>query len=132
MRAVVVKEGKLLILRESQAYKTGSNRGKYGLPGGKIRPGERYQEALRRELVEECGLQVEIGQPIYVDEWWPAIAQGQVQIIGIFFECSSVSTEVKLSGDFDDYQWITLGDYKKYNLVDPEPKAVAAYIGLKK
>ncbi len=44
-------------------------RGRYpwGLPGGWVRWHERPQDALRRELVEEVGLDVRVGLPLLVD-----------------------------------------------------------------
>jgi 8-oxo-dGTP diphosphatase len=55
---VIEKEGKILIARRGKydrlAYK-------WEFPGGKIEPGETPQEALRRELHEELGIETEVG-----------------------------------------------------------------------
>jgi 8-oxo-dGTP pyrophosphatase MutT (NUDIX family) len=37
-----------------------------GLPGGKIDPGERAMEAIRREVFEETGLQITVVRPLYL------------------------------------------------------------------
>jgi len=60
--------GKVLIIRESPAYKDGTNIGKYDMPGGKIEPGENFILGLQREVREECGLEVTMGKPIHVAE----------------------------------------------------------------
>ena len=36
---------------------------KYEFPGGKIEPGESKVEALKRELIEEMDMEVEVGEP---------------------------------------------------------------------
>lgn len=42
--------------------------GKYGLPGGGVAPGERLEVALKREVREETGIQVEVGKMLFFKE----------------------------------------------------------------
>lgn len=116
-KAFIIYRGKILIVRESTKYKDGTNSGSYDVPGGRIKPGQKFDKSLLREIKEETGLNVRIGRPFYVGEWRPKVGRESWQIVGTFFECFSRSNKVKLSRDHDDYQWINPKNYKKYKLI---------------
>ena len=118
IRAFIIHDGKVLLLKESTEYKDGINVGKFDVVGGRIEPGQRFDESLIREINEETGLNVEIGRPFFVNEWRPILRGEQWQIVGTFFECFSSSDKVILSKDHDEYIWINPKDYKKYNIID--------------
>ncbi|MDP3953495.1 MAG: NUDIX domain-containing protein [bacterium] len=118
IRAFIIHDGKVLLLKESTEYKDGINAGKFDVVGGRIEPGQRFDESFIREINEETGLNVEIGRPFFVNEWRPIVRGEQWQIVGTFFECFSSSDKVILSEDHDEYIWINPKDYKKYNIID--------------
>jgi len=134
MKAVIVdKTGKVLILREAATYGEGTQRGRYHMPGGRIEAGENFEEALRREIKEETGLEVEIDRPIYVGEWRPVIRGVPHQIIGTFFVCTPKGeNSVKLSDEHDDYKWINPKDRSKYDLMNPEDKVIDNFAEFRK
>src|SRR3990167_2126514 len=70
-KAVIVQDGKVLILRESDKYKEGTNKGRYDFPGGRVKSGENHEEALKREVREECSLEIEIEGSIFGGEVEP-------------------------------------------------------------
>lgn len=114
----IVHRGKVLILRESNKYEDGSNSSKYDVVGGRIKPGQRFDESLVREISEETGLTTKIGSPFCVGEWRPIVKDIQWQVVGTFFECFSDTDVVKLSEDHDDYQWINPLEYSNYPLIE--------------
>jgi A/G-specific adenine glycosylase len=59
--AVIHHNGKILI---AQRPLEGMLGGLWEFPGGKQKPGETLVECLQREILEELGLQIEVGQPI--------------------------------------------------------------------
>ncbi len=131
MKAVIVKDGKILILREAATYADGTQRGRYHMPGGRIEPGENFEDALRREVKEETGLEVEIIMPIYTGEWRPIIREVPHQIIGTFLACSPKGKiEIKLSTEHDAFEWISPADREKYDIMDPEDKVIDKYAEL--
>jgi 8-oxo-dGTP diphosphatase len=117
-KAFVVFEDKVLLLREAGSYQEGTNIGRYDVPGGRLKPGERFDEALKREVKEETGLDIEIGAPIAVNEWRPVVKGEPWQIVGVFFKCRANSAEVRLSSDHDQFLWIDPKDYLKHPIID--------------
>ena len=57
--AIIEKEGKILIARRALDQQLA---GKWEFPGGKVEDGESPEECLKRELEEEFGIQVEVGE----------------------------------------------------------------------
>ena len=123
-KAVIVNDGKVLIIRESSSYEEGTNMGKYDFPGGRIEPGEALETALKREAKEECGLDIQIGQPFYVGEWRPVVKGAKLQIFGIFFKCRAENSKIVLGSDFDDYKWIGYDEREKFNLLPAVGEAI--------
>lgn len=123
-KAVIINEhGKVLLLREASTYEEGTHLGRYQIPGGRLNPGESYEDGLRREAKEETGLAVEPLYPIFVGEWRPTIKGVPTQIIAIFTVCKARSSDIKLSEEHDAFEWVNPADYT-VDVVDPEPEVL--------
>ena len=129
-KAFISYKGKVLVIRESSQYKDGSKKGGYDLPGGRMRPGEAFDKSLLREVEEETGLTIKIGQPFFVNESWPVVRGEQWQIVRIFFRCIASSSKVVLSEDHDDFQWIDPLKYKESHIIENLFPAFEAYLKL--
>ncbi len=116
-KAFINSDGKVLLLKESKKYTEGTNAGYFDVVGGRITPGERFDECLVREIKEETGLDVKVGRPFYVDEWRPMVREEPWQVVGIFFECFADSNEVVLSEDHDEYKWIDPKNHANEHLI---------------
>lgn len=118
-KAVVTNpEGKILIVRESGSYEEGTNEGKWDVVGGRIDPEESLFEGLKREVEEESGLEVEVGNTITTHEKFQNIKEEKVHIIRIYFQCTTEKTEVVLSEDHDKYKWIDLEEIEAYPVLE--------------
>lgn len=126
-KAVIAKDGRMLVLREAHTYNEGSQRGKYGLPGGRINPGEPFEHGLLREVIEETGLQITIGEPLFVGEWSPVIEGVKNHIVAIFFVCAALTDTVTVSDEHDEYQWVSLEEARKLVMMPPDDQVVEKY-----
>jgi 8-oxo-dGTP diphosphatase len=127
-KAFVIHKGKILLLRESNKYAEGTNEGKFDVPGGRLKPGEAFDEALIREVQEETGLSVYVGKPFFVGEWRPHVHGEQWQVVGIYFICTAGSDDVRLSADHDAVEWIDPAEYVDYPLISVVEAAFEAYM----
>jgi len=126
-KAFIVKDGKVLVVRESSNYKDGTNAGKYDIVGGRLEPGQRFDESLLREIKEETGLHASIGKPFFVNEWRPEVRGEKWQIVATFFACNA-DGEVVLGEDHDHHKWIDPKEYKEHNLIENLYPAFEAFL----
>jgi 8-oxo-dGTP pyrophosphatase MutT (NUDIX family) len=107
LKAFIEREGKLLVVRES-------NGGKWEVPGGRIDVGEEelaMHDILRREIDEELGkdFQLTMGEPFtsWIRPWTPP-KTGLVYLTG--YRCSYVSGEIIISHEHTETRWIAKTD----------------------
>lgn len=105
-------EGQVLLLQRSKRSKT--NPGKWELPGGKIDPGESFDSALNREIMEETGLIVQILHAA-------GTAEQQVpgwHVIHLVMTGEIVSGTVSISDEHEEFRWVPEKDLARYELAD--------------
>lgn len=131
-KVLISHKGKILLLQESSKYKEGTQAGKFDVVGGRIAPGESFEEGLKREVVEETGLAIKLGKPFFVNESWPIVKGEKWQIVRIFLEAFSDSDKVTLSEDHEKYIWVDPKDYKSHGLIENLIPIFEAYLSLPK
>ncbi len=113
--AVIERDGKLLITRRPEGSHLS---GLWEFPGGKPQPGETFEQALRREIDEELGAEVSVGERIETIEW--QYPDKRVRLV--FFRCDVRGEPRPLEGQ--EMAWVTPAELARYEF----PPADAALI----
>ncbi len=106
--AVIEKDGKILLARRKQGDVLA---GKWEFPGGKLEPGETPEQCLRRELMEELGVDTKIGAFICASKF----EYKHLPIELLAYRVEHLSGEFKLS-DHDRLAWVAPADLTGYDL----------------
>ncbi|MFD3841018.1 (deoxy)nucleoside triphosphate pyrophosphohydrolase [Streptomyces sp. NPDC058642] len=99
--------------------------GRWELPGGKVEPGETPQAALARELREELGVEVEVGERIPGE--WPLKPPYVLQVWTA--RLLPASPRPKPLQDHDDLRWLTREQLWDVPWLDQDVEAVRKIAG---
>lgn len=106
--AAIIEDGngRILIARRAKGK---SQEGMWEFPGGKLEPGESPEACLRRELLEEMGIEIEPYAYFGINEH----DYGTVKIRLIAYKARFVSGEIQLT-DHDAYRWVSPEEFGEY------------------
>lgn len=95
----------LLKIRSKSAH----DAGKWEIPGGKVKKGEFFDQALIREYLEETGLDVNIESLYNVvqNNYTACKTSEKVHSIQLIMDVSCNSDEVIISNEHDEYGWFS-------------------------
>lgn len=121
--AVVVRDGRVLIVRRAHEPR----KGEWSLPGGHLHLGESLIDAVRREVKEETGLEV---QPAAIVETFERVHRdpdGRVRFhfVIIDFVCESPGGDAVAGSDAEAVAWVTAAELDAYG-VNPHAVAIIA------
>ncbi len=106
--AVVIRNGTVLLVKRRDP----PNEGQWAIPGGSVRLGESLQEAAEREILEETGVRIRAGKPIYAFDVIDRDTGGQPRYHYVITDLLGeyVSGEPTARDDASDARWLTPSD----------------------
>lgn len=114
---LIEKDGKYLITRRAAVndYMPGF----WDIPGGTIEFGEETLDALQREVAEETGLKIEIGDILFVSGYKTSEIRHQFWLV---YDAKYLGGEVRINPEeHDEYRWVSIeemADLKKIAFLD--------------
>ena len=78
---------------------------KWAFPGGKMERGETVMDALKREVLEEVGLEIEDAKTFLKD--FTFVRPDGHNVVGFCFGVQAKSENVMIANDFEEFRWIT-------------------------
>ena len=102
--AVVFKDDCVLLVRRGRP----PARGQWAIPGGNVKLGETLQQAAQREILEETGIVIAAGEPVYTFDAIVRDDKGRIQFHYVIVDLAGqyVDGEVNAGDDADDVRWV--------------------------
>jgi len=106
--AIVIREGKVLLVKRAAA----PSRGLWAIPGGSLELGETLQRGAEREILEETGIRIRAGVPVYAFDFIEYDANNQLHyhFVVVDMEAEYVAGEVQAADDALDASWVSPED----------------------
>lgn len=104
--AILINDGLILIAKRKAEDSFGE---KWEFPGGTIEDGETPEDCLKREMKEEFGMGVSIGE--YLGESIYHYDHGWIKLLAYrtYWESGNIVAKVH-----EDYQWVSNGELSNY------------------
>ena len=110
--AFIKRNNRYLAIRRAKNVEIGT----WETPGGKVNLNERVEDALKREIREELGVDIKINKFLGWGEGFncPTEFGFKIHRFVLYFDCEMISGELKLDGiEVKEYKWVTRDEFKK-------------------
>ena len=126
--AVIVQDGKVLIVKRKYEPLAGQ----WSIPGGAVELGETLEASVAREMLEETGLEIEVGPVIEVFDRITRDEQDQVSyhFVLVDYLCWPIGGRLAASSDVADARFVDPPDLPQYNLTVKATQVIARALEL--
>jgi len=101
-----IKTGKILLLKRSKTKDFSADIWEY--PTGRMNQFETPEEGLRREILEETGLEIDIVKLINTFHIFRGEKTAENELVGIMYWCQTNNERAKISEEHSDFVWVTV------------------------
>ena len=110
--AVVLDDNRVLLVKRGHA----PIKGHWSLPGGSVETGETLEQAVAREVLEETGIEIEVGPIVEVLDRISRDQDGRVEhhFVLIDFVARPTGGVLRSATDAEDAVWAGLPDLSMY------------------
>ena len=114
--AVVLDGGRVLLVRRGKA----PSYGKWSLPGGMVELGETTREAVQREIEEECGLKIRVGEVAGVLDRVVRDGEGRIRYHWVLVDYVAFPESGTLcaASDADEAAWVEVDEVARLDTTD--------------
>ena len=111
--AVIVRDGRALLARRAPGQK---HEGLWEFPGGKVEPGENFNAALRRELLEELGV-----DSVPADRLYKVVTRNAEREIRLHFIRTLLAPDARIvPKEGQEFRWVELSGEAPEGLLAPD------------
>jgi len=110
--AIIQRDNRFLITQRLPSEKGGL---RWEFPGGKIDAGETPEQALKREIKEELGIDIAVKEFFAENVYQYSDATIKIQT----FRCRMLKGEIQKL-EINDFKWLTLDEMKEYDITEAD------------
>lgn len=122
LRAIIVNNNKILLNRDKDDVDT------WELPGGRLRINESPEEGIRREILEELGVEINLGPVVYVEQFKQT--RTKEPSFMVTYHTTLKETDKKFEfrdGEIAEVKWITKKELMNQKIYDNCLRALESY-----
>jgi 8-oxo-dGTP diphosphatase len=86
--------------------------GFWDIPGGSIDFGETLEQGLKREILEECGIEIEVVKKITENSY----DENGVKVYETTFLARALSTKIVLNHEHTEFRWLKYSNLSKVEI----------------
>jgi 8-oxo-dGTP diphosphatase len=126
--AIIIEQDRVVLVKRGHAPLQGT----WSIPGGVLEVGETLRQAAAREVLEETGLTVEVGELLGV---YDRIVQDSDQrtryhYVLIDFLCRRIAGDLRAAADAAEARWFTRDELAQFSLAKDTAEVIQ--LGLEK